>query len=126
MEAGGYAGDGEQEEVAGASYGCLVEGVVGAEGAEGTQLQVGQRVDVRVAELDGAAEDAAAFEQAGSAEDAEHPLLGEGVLFEDERGQVRAVAELEVPGEDAAVGLGQRHLRVLEHDLEQRDRKSVV
>src|SRR6266542_7143542 len=101
LEARGDAGDGEEEQASGAFDLGIVEGLVGAQGAEGPELEVAERVDVRVAQLDRPPQHAAAFEQPRLAEHPEHPLLGQRVLLEHERREVRAVAELEIAPEDA-------------------------
>ncbi len=55
LEAGGYAVDGEQEQ-AFETLALVVLGVRVAQGGQGAELEVGQRVHVGVAERDGAGE----------------------------------------------------------------------
>ena len=60
------------------------------------------------------------LQQARVAGDSQDVFLGEVVLSEDASRQVGPVPQREVARGDAPVGLRQAHLRVVEHDVEER------
>src|SRR5215813_5123504 len=63
---------------------------------EGAQLEVGERVDVGIAQLDGAAQHTPTLEQPSVARDREQPLQCQVILGQDKSRQVGPPAELQV------------------------------
>src|SRR3954463_14430855 len=97
LQAGGYAVDGEQQQVA---QPLLLRLVVdpGPQRPERAKLQMRQRVDVRVAKVDGRVEHPASFEQPRLAEDREDRRARQVELGQDAVRELGTAAELQVAG----------------------------
>ena len=87
---------------------------------ERAQLQVGQRVHVRVAQRDRPGQHRPVGQQPVVPGDRQHQPPGQVVLGQHRGGQVVPAAERQVAGGDPAVGLGQAHLGVVQQHGEQR------
>src|SRR5579875_2708442 len=91
-----------------------------AQGGERPQLQMGESVDVRVAQLHRLAEHAVRFEQSGGAENPEHPFDAPVVFGKDAVRDVRPIPQRKVALSDIAIRFRQRHLDIVDHGGEQR------
>ena len=83
-------------------------------------LRKRKRIDVRIAHAHGAAQHATTLQGPIIASDSKRPLTRELHLFKDLERQVIAIAQSQIHLGNATVGLGNRHLDIIDKRREQR------
>ena len=119
LQTGGDAVHGEQKKLLHPTLirvGCRAA----AKRSQRTELEVAERIDVGIAQLDGPGEHAALLEQTGLIGDREDALPSSVVLGQDQIGDARLTAEAQIVGCHEAIGLGEAHLGVVDQDVQQR------
>lgn len=123
LEACGNSGDSaeDKEDEALLLLGCKLLGLILApQAVKRLHLYDRKRIHERQTCTDNRAEDAAVLERLILVEDGKDPLLRERKLVHDHLGELGPVAEAHVHPGDALVGLGKRHLDVVDEGLEER------
>src|ERR1700730_15389046 len=112
LQSRGDAVHGQQQELLEAPA-IGIQRVAAAQSAQRAKLQMTERIDVWIAQLDGPRKHAAVLEQTRLTGDRKDPLDGAVVFRKNQLGDARLAAKAQIFGRHEPIGLGQTHLRVV-------------